>query len=83
MPMQHTENFFCQKKKKKKKIFTGKILIHVQTGIFLNFAQNIDCGCTLEPPRQGGSNMYPQCIFWIRDKKNHKKFLLKILNFHN
>ena len=27
--------------------------------IFLIFAQNIDCGYMLEPPRRGGSNMYP------------------------
>ena len=26
-------------------------------------AQNIDCGYSLEPPRRGGSNEYPQC-FW-------------------
>ena len=25
--------------------------------VFLNFAQNIDCGYTLEPPRRGGSNV--------------------------
>ena len=25
--------------------------------------QNIDCGYSLEPPRQGGSNLYPQCMF--------------------
>ena len=31
--------------------------------IFLIFAQNIDCGYTLEPPRQGGSNEYPQSMF--------------------
>ena len=34
------------------------------------FAQNIHCGYTLEPPRRGGSNGYPQCIFWIKNKKN-------------
>ena len=22
------------------------------------------CGYTLEPPRRGGSNEYPQCMFW-------------------
>ena len=38
--------------------------------IFLIFAQNIDCGYTLEPPRQGGSNEYPQSMFWIKNKKN-------------
>ena len=30
---------------------------------FHNFAQNIDCGYSLEPPRQGGSNEYPQSLF--------------------
>ena len=37
---------------------------------FLNFAQNIDCGYTLEPPRRGGSNGYPQSMFWSKNKKN-------------
>ena len=36
----------------------------------LIFAQNIDCGYTLEPPRQGGSNEYPQSMFWTKNKKN-------------
>ena len=31
--------------------------------ISLTFAQNIDCGYMLEPPRQGGSNGYPQSMF--------------------
>ena len=38
--------------------------------IFLIFAQNIDCGYTLEPPRRGGSNEYPQSMFWGKNKKN-------------
>ena len=38
--------------------------------IFLVFAQNIDCGNTLEPPRRGGSNEYPQSMFWSKNKKN-------------
>ena len=38
--------------------------------MFEIFAQNIDCGYTLEPPRRGGSNKYPQFMFWIRNKKN-------------
>ena len=37
--------------------------------IFLIFAQNIDCGYTLEP-RRGGSNEYPQSMFWSINKKN-------------
>ena len=38
--------------------------------IFLIFAENIDCGYTLEPPRRGGSNEYPQSMFWSKNKKN-------------
>ena len=38
--------------------------------IFLIFAQNIDCGYSLEPPRRGGSNEYPQSMFWSKNKKN-------------
>ena len=37
--------------------------------IFPIFAQNIDCGHTLEPPRRGGSNEYQQSIFWSKNKK--------------
>ena len=38
--------------------------------IFLIFAQNIDCGYTLEPPHWGGSNEYLQSMFWSKNKKN-------------
>ena len=37
---------------------------------FLIFAQNIDCGYTLESLRRGGSNEYPQSMFWSKDKKD-------------
>ena len=30
---------------------------------FLVLLQNIDCGYSLEPPRRGGSNVYPQFMF--------------------
>ena len=33
--------------------------------IFLIFAQNIDCGF-----QRGGSNEYPQSMFWSKNKKN-------------
>ena len=33
--------------------------------------QNIDCGYSLEPPRRGGSNEYPQSMFCGRNKKNN------------
>ena len=37
--------------------FTGVYII------FLISAQNIDCGYSLEPPRRGGSNEFPQSMF--------------------
>ena len=37
--------------------------------IFLIFAQNIDCGHTLERRRRGGSNEYPKFMFWNKNKK--------------
>ena len=36
------------------------------TGVYIFFlisAQNINCGYSLEPPRRGGSNEYPQSMF--------------------
>ena len=39
--------------------------------IFRISAQNIDCGYSLEPPWQGGSNEYPQSMFLSRNKKNN------------
>ena len=57
--MQYIEFFFSHKNWK----FQQKIF-----DIFLIFAQNIDCGYTLEP--RGGSNEYPQSMFWSKNKKN-------------
>ena len=37
--------------------------------IFLIFAQNIVCGCMLDPSSRGGSNEYPQSMFWSKNKK--------------
>ena len=53
MPMQYTAIF----KAVKMISFSWKI------DIFLIFAQNIDCGYTLERPQWGGSNEYPQSMF--------------------
>ena len=36
---------------------------------FLIFAQNIYCWYMLEPPQYGGSNKYPQFMFWSKNKK--------------
>ena len=37
--------------------------------IFHISAQNIDCEYSLEPPRRGGSNEYPQFMFLSRNEK--------------
>ena len=37
--------------------------------IFHISAQNIDCGYSLEPPRRGGSNEYPQSMVWAEIRK--------------
>ena len=34
------------------------------TLFFLSLLKNIDYGYSLEPPRRGGSNAYPQSMFW-------------------
>ena len=61
-PMQYTDFFVC-KNKKKKKTLEKKLMF------FLIFPQNIDCGYTLELPHRGGSNEYPQSMFWGKNKK--------------
>ena len=39
--------------------------------IFHISAQNIVCEYSLEPPRWGGSNEYPQSMFLSRNNKNN------------
>ena len=57
----YIENFTSKNRK-----FSGKKLIFLHIS-----AQNIDCGYSLEPPRRGGSNGYPQSMFLSRNKKNN------------
>ena len=57
MPIQTYWTFFYQKMK-------ISDIIHIS-------AQNIDCGYSLEPPRRGGSNEYPQSMFLSSNKKNN------------
>ena len=40
---------------------------------FLFLLQNIDCGYSLEPPRRGGSNVYPKSMFLAKIRKIKKK----------
>ena len=46
-----------------------KIFREKKYDIFHISAINIDCGYSLEPPRRGGSNEYPQSKFLIRNMK--------------
>ena len=53
--------------------------------IFHISAQNIDCGYSLEPPCQGGSNEYPQYMFWAEIRKlsefSSENFQFMVVNF--
>ena len=48
---------------------------------FLFLLQNIDCGYSLEPPRRGGSNVYPQKYVLSKNKKKYQKFPTEIFQF--
>ena len=43
--------------------------------LFFLFLLNIDCGYSLEPPRRGGSNEYPQSMFLSRNV-NYQNFFI-------
>ena len=55
--------------------FTGVYII------FLISAQKYRLWCSLEPPRRGGSNEYPQSMFWAEILKILEFFYLEIFNF--
>ena len=55
--------------------FTGVYII------FLISPQNIDCGYSLEPPRRGGSNEYPQSVFWAEILKVSEIVIWKLSVF--
>ena len=59
------QRFFELKKLKKSQLKIFDIF-------FFIFAQNIDCGYMLEPPRRGGSNEYPQSMFWSKQNKKNR-----------
>ena len=53
-------------------IFTTKNteIFQIKIPIFFHiFAQTIDRGYSLEPPHRGGSNEYPQSMFWAEIRK--------------
>ena len=54
------------------------------TGVYIIFhisARNIDCWYWLEPPRRGGSNEYPQSLFWAEIWKNIGVFVSEKFQF--
>ena len=64
MPIQIYWKFYHQKMKKKKNQINNSDILHIS-------AQNIEYGYSLEPPRRGGTNEYPQSMFLSRNKKNN------------
>ena len=52
------------------------------TGVYFSYfcSKKIDCGYSLEPPRQGGSKEYPQSMFWA-DIWQISEFLSKKTTF--
>ena len=57
------------------------LLRNIECGYSLEPPRNIDCGYSLEPPRWGGSNEYPQSMFWAEIWKILEFFYLKIFRF--
>ena len=54
--------------------YNSKTRVYRGIHYFSYFARkDIECGCSLEPPHQGGSNEYPQYMFWAE--------IWKYLNF--
>ena len=51
------------------------------TLFFLFLLKNIDCAYSLEPPRRGGSNEYPQSMFWTEIWKISEFFIWKFQFF--
>ena len=54
------------------------------TGVYiivLIFTQKIDCGYSLEMLHRGGSNEYPQSIFWAEIRKKYQFFIWKFSSF--
>ena len=54
------------------------------TGVYISFlisSQNMDGEYSLQPPRRGGSNEYPQYMFWAENMENIIFFLSEIFHF--
>ena len=73
--------FFRNAARKHCNVYPLTIFVNVKLGykevyLFLLFLiVNIDCGYTLEPPRRGGSNEYPQFMY-----SKNKKIIIQPLH---
>ena len=67
-PIKYIENFTPPPRPPPK---NENFQIKKKSDIFQISAQNIYCGYSLEPPRRGGSNQYPQYMFLSKNKKNN------------
>ena len=47
---------------------------------FSDFAKNIDCGYSFEPPHRGGSNEHPKSLFWAAIR-NYQSYLSENFQF--
>ena len=54
--------------------FIGKLEFTLVYIIVLFLHQNIDCGYSLTPPQSDGSNVYPQSLFRVKQRKISKLF---------
>ena len=66
----YIENFECITKARLFK-YIENFQIKINSDIFHISAQNVDCEYSLELPRRGGSNEYPQSMFLSRNKKKN------------
>ena len=74
------KTYLCNFDHLKPHIYIAKLGFTGYALFFLFLHKNIDCGYSLEPPRRGGSNEYPQSTFY-RNMKNIRIFTLKISFF--
>ena len=65
----HQENKSVHKNPLKPHFYIVKLGFAGVYLFFLFLLQNIDCGYSLEPTRRGGSNVYPQSMFWVKIRK--------------
>ena len=47
--------------------------------VFLFLIRNMHCGCSLDPPRRGGSNVHPRCVFWQKFERYRFFFLFQFV----